>query len=297
MSNCQPKVARKANVFAILITLAITCGGSLAYGDTLYGITSDDNLISVNTSNPGAANLVGVLNVTAASLGIFSNAGNLYVYDTNSNVLRQISPTTAATIATINLGLAAAPGEGDVAFQNGVGYLVSTLQPDGSFGATGTLFKFTLSANSATVISTSIPLLDGLAFSSAGVLYGLSQGGTSLYTINTTTGAATLVGGGTGIDDNCGGFACYSFGGLSFGTSGTLFADLTNFSSPTSSFFTIDPNTGAATANGAIPFDQVSGLTSATPIVVTPTPEPTTLLLAGGALLALGIYRRNLARS
>ena len=289
--------ARQCALLTSFSLLGMTGVASLASGDMLYGITNDDNLISVNTSSPGSATLIGALDVVSASLGLFASSGGLYVYDTNNNVLRQINPSNAATIATINLGLAAAPSEGDIAFQSGVGYLISNLQPDGSFGATGTLFKFNLSANSATVVSTSIPMMDGLAFSSTGVLYGLAQGGGALYTIDTTTGAATLLGSGTGISNNCGGVPCYGFGGLSFGTGGTLFADLTNFSNATSSFFTIDPGTGFATADGTIPFGQVTGLTSVTPIVVTATPEPSTFVLAAAALLAVGVWKRRPART
>jgi hypothetical protein len=273
--------------------IGLTAAVSHANADTLYGITNDDNLISVNTGNPGAATLIGALDVSSSAPGLFSNAGNLYAYDTNNNLLRQINPLTAATISTINLGLAASPSEGDIAFHNGVGFLISNLQPDGTFSGLGTLYQFTLSPASATVVASDLPFMDGLAFSPTGVLYGLSQGGTSLYTIDPITGATTLIGTGTGIDNNCGGFACYSFGGLSFGSSGGLFADLTNFSNTSSNFYTIDPTTGLGSLSGAIPFDQVTGLTSLTPLG-TPTPEPSTFSLAAAAcLLALGAWKRR----
>lgn len=286
--------ARNLRVTCALFVGSCCIGSHKARGDTLYGITNDDNLVSVNTGNPAASALVGTLDVSAASLGLFANSGSLYVYDTNSNLIRQINPATAATVSTINIGLAANPSEGDIAFSNGAGYLVSNLQPNGTFTGAGTLYSFNLSPGSATVVSTSEPFLDGLAFSSAGILYGLSQGGESLYTINLATGVATLVGSGTGINDNCGGFPCYGFGGLSFGSSGNLFAALSSFSAPDSNFYTIDPVTGVATAGGSIPFDQVAGLTSLAAIGP-PTPEPPTLLLLVVAcfFLVLGFARRN----
>jgi hypothetical protein len=283
--------SRKATFLAGLALFGSTAASRL-YGDVLYGITNDDNLISVNTANPAASTLVGALDTASASLGIFSDSGDLFVYDTNSNVLRQILPSTAATVSTINIGLLASPSEGDVAFHAGVGYLLSNLQPDGSFNGSGTLFKFTLSPGSATVVATNMPLIDGLAFSSTGTLYGLAQGGASLYTINTTTGAASAVGAGTGISDDCGGFPCYGFGGLSFDASGNLFAALTNFANANSNFFSINPGTGTATAQAAIPFDQVSGLTSFSGVVGTSAPEPSTLyLLAAASLLGVGWKR------
>ncbi len=277
----------RRDLFAILGILAGALSAhSPACADTIYGITNDDNLLKINTSDPTAATAVGTLDTVSASLGLFFNGSSLYVYDTNNNVLRQINPATAATVSTINIGLAALPGEGDVAFQNGVGFLASTDAPDGSFSTTGTLFRFTLTGNSATVVSAAIPQLDGLAFSSTGTLYGLSQGGAALYTINTSTGVATEVGTGTGIAGT------FGFGGLAFGPSGTLFAGLADFSDP-SHLYSIDPLTGTAVSIGAVPFNQVSGLTS----VVVPTPEPSSFLLIGAFLLMGGVLRRALPRS
>jgi hypothetical protein len=153
-----------------------------------------------------------------------------------------------------------------------------------------------LTAGSAAVISQSIPLLDGLAFSSTGTLYGLAQGGQTLYTIDPVTGAATTVGS-TGISDNCGGYACYGFGGLSFGSSGGLFAALSSFSGPTSALFQLNPTTGAATQLADLPLDQVSGLTSTGEVTQT-TPEPSMIVvcLLGFAGLMAGRKIRN-ARS
>ncbi len=271
----------------------VICAASSLRADVIYAITNDDNLITFNSSNPAGATLVGTLDTVpaggSASLGIFFNGNSLYVYDTNNNVLRQINPDNALTIATINLGLANAPGEGDVAFHNGVGYLASTLQPDGSFSGTGTLFKFTLTANSATVVTTAVPQLDGLAFSPTGVLYGLAQGGGALYTIDPTTGAATEVGTGTGITGSLG------FGGLTFGPSGDLFASLSDFSDP-SEFFDINPITGTGTLVDTIPYDQVSGLTTSTLVAI--SPEPASFVLVAFCLLSgVAVLRRSRANA
>jgi hypothetical protein len=168
--------------------------------------------------------------------------------------------------------------------------LASTFQPNGSFNGSGTLFSFTLTANSAQVISTTIPAMDGLSFAN-GTLYGLAQGGAELYTINTTTGAATPVGA-TGASCSS---AC-SFGGLTAALDGTLYADLTNFANTSSEFFTIDPNTGKATLVGNIPFARVSGLADNSTSNGT-SPEPSTFFLAlsGGLLLAFALKRKCLA--
>jgi hypothetical protein len=257
-----------------------------AFADSVLGITDGNQLISFNSSNPAGATAIGTLDVTATPLGLFKNGSSLYVYDLNNNVVRQINPSTAATISTINIGLQASPGEGDVVFSNGTGFLASTLQPNGSFiNGSGTLFSFTLTANSAHVISTTIPFIDGLTVAN-GVLYGLAQGGAELYTINTTTGTVTPVGA-TGVSGT------FSVGGLTTALDGALYADLTNFQNATSEFFTIDPATGKATFVGNIPFSRVSGLVDNSTSNGT-SPEPSTFFLAlsGGLLLAFALRRK-----
>ncbi len=283
---------------ALLCAAALIALPAMAPADMLIGITNDDNLISVNTLDPGASLLTSPLSSPAGALGIFDTGGNLYIYDTSNNAIDQINPATGAIVATTNIGIPVTPGEGDVAFRNGTGYLASTYDAAGNFnGLTGTLYRFSLSANSAVSVSQNVPLLDGLAFSPTGVLYGLAQGGQTLYTIDPATGSV-LTTMSTGISDNCGGFACYGFGGLSFGTSGALFASLSNFSGPTSALFQLNPATGAATPLAAVPFDQVSGLTSL-PGTVTNTPEPSTFALCAAAclFLAAGFARRRRRRT
>jgi hypothetical protein len=75
--------------------------------------------------------------------------------------------------------------------------------------------------------------MEGLALSSGGTLYGTDDGG-NLYSINTTTGAATLIGS-TGLGD---------VEGLGFDGS-TLLG--TNFNSPTT-IYSINTTTAAATS-------------------------------------------------
>ncbi len=286
-SHCRSRNFLRAALVCATCCCALP-GVSLA--DMLFAVTNDDNLVSVNTANPGGSTLIGALSTPASALGLFYQAGSLYLYDTNNNVIDKVNPANGTLLSTINIGLPVVPGEGDIAFYNGTGYLASTLDANGNFnGTTGTLYKFTLTANSAQVVTQSIPLLDGLAFSPNGTLYGLAQGGQTLDTIDPATGnvLATL---NTGINDNCGGFACYGFGGLIFGASGNLFASLSNFSNPTSAFFELNTANGIATQLADIPFDQVSGLASLPP---PPAPEPTTFSLCVLAVLAVIVVARH----
>jgi hypothetical protein len=288
MESSLKSVRSRIIACGALCVVTLLCQSN-AFADSVLGITNGNQLISFNSSNPAGATAIGTLDVNAAALGLFKDGSSLYVYDINNNVVRQINPATAATISTINIGVANFPGEGDVTFSNGTGYLISTHQPNGSFkpGA-GTLFSFTLSANSEHVISTTVPFIDGLTVAN-GLLYGLAQGGAELYTINVATGATTAVGA-TGVSGT------FSFGGLTTASDGTLYASLANFSGSTSEFFAIDPTTGKATLVGNIAFAQVSGLLDNSPSNGT-SPEPSTFFLAlsGGLLLAFALRRKYLA--
>ena len=114
--------------------------------------------------------------------------------------------------------------------------------------------------------------------------YALAQSGGILYSV-TTAGVVTEIGS-TGITDGCDGDLC-SLGGLTFGGT-TLYAVLSNFSNSTSSFYTIDPTTGAATLIGDIAFGEVSGISG----IATTTPEPSTWFLIAGGALGLVLRRR-----
>jgi hypothetical protein len=267
---------------------------SRSFADSiLYGITLDDNLLKITISPTSvSATLIGQLDTVAsggsASLGIGDLGGNLYVYDQNAQVLREISSANASTIATIDMGITNT-GEGDLAFApNGTGYLVSTVDAEGDFGSTGAMYSFNTSGSPANLITDNLSAqLDGLAFNSSGSGFGLEQGGANLDSI-TTTGVISAIGG-TGIT-GCDGSPC-SLGGLAFGGT-TLYAALANFANSTSDFYTIDPTTGAATFIGDIPFDQISGITAAPSSAPPPVPEPSSVVPMAGAALAIVLRHR-----
>jgi len=104
--------------------------------------------------------------------------------------------------------------------------------------AAGDLGEVNLATGKVTVVGNAGVALTGLAFSPSGVLYGIT--GTSLYTINTSTGAATLTGSlGDGIS---------TANALAFSSSGTLYtADDENL-------YTVNPSTGLATDVGPMGF-------------------------------------------
>jgi hypothetical protein len=106
-------------------------------------------------------------------------------------------------------------------------------------GSNNQLGILNVSTDVYTPIGVTSQLFYGIAFAPDGTLYGLEASATpSLYTINTTTAATTLVGS-TGITNT--GY------GLAFATNGTLYA-----MDGTSGLFSLSPTNGAATLIGPI---------------------------------------------
>ena len=227
---------------------------------TLYGITGPgDQLITINTTT-GAGTLVGPLSTTINAPGLAFRANKLYAWDTVASRLRELDPATAAILNTIDIGVIGV-GSGDLTFRSdGIGFLAN---PNSS------LWSFDITVPSSTLITNTLaPGMPGLAFSPAGVLFGVIAGGTALYTIDSVTGAATLVGN-TGIP----------FGsptGLAFDASGKL------YTSAGGNLHQIDPATGTATLIGAIGFANVSDITFGTSAVPPPPPPPPPPSPSGG---------------
>jgi hypothetical protein len=211
---------------------------------TLYGATWDNKLITINTTT-GAGTLVGPLSTNMQPGGLAFRGSKLYAWDTVASRLRELNPATAATLNTIDIGVTGNPlTDGDMAFRSdGIGFLAE--------GLASKLWRFDITIPSATLITSTSAALDGLAFSPTGTLYGLTEDGTQLYTINQVTGAATLVGN-TGL-------AGQSGDGLAFDASGNLFATL-GVGAP-DRLYQINPATGVATLKGTITsFAEVTGI-------------------------------------
>ncbi len=271
----------------LLGSLALLGGTVQSARAALLAVTFENKLISIDTTT-GVGTLIGNLGVNALPFGLGFRGDDLYSYDQTQDLLIQIDPTTGAVIDDVDIGAGDLNGEGALDFRSdGIGFLAN------ANGTTGQLFSFDVTVPSSTPI-TGVgglsPSMDGLAFDSADVLYGLSQsssvlGNSSLYTINTTTGVTTLVGS-LGLSGD------YNLGGLTFDSDGTLYAAVSLSDASTPSYlYKVDKSTGAATIVGnGIGFNGVSGLAAKQ----TPIPEPSSLVLAGlgvAGLIGVGVRK------
>jgi PEP-CTERM motif len=262
------KTFRSLVLLCFLVLFLIPVRGEAA--EILYGITFDEQLITIDTST-GSGILVGNLDTPMDSFGLGTRSGKLYTYDQFSDEILELDPSTADTINSIDIGVAAV-GEGGLAFRSdGIGFMSQSGQD--------TLWSFDITVPSSTQI-TSLggldPSMDGLDFSPSDVLYGIAQTSNILYTIDQTTGATTFIGD-PGISD------LDFLAGLAFRSDGVLFAELND------SLYTINPSNGQATLIGLIGFDNLSGLS----FVQSPIPEPSTFLLLGAGLAGVGLLRRR----
>jgi hypothetical protein len=256
---------------ASLLVILWSLAPMAAHAEVLYGITFDEQLIRINTTT-GAGTLVGNLSSEMKSLGLGNIGTSLYAFDQIADVIRQLNPATGATIATINIGIGNVVGEGGLALRrDGIGFLAT------SAGSTGRFYSFNIVSGTSTPITGPggfDPAMDGLDFSPGGVLFGIRQDPSVLYTIEPVTGATTLIGD-TGFNDND------AVSGLAFRSDGVLFGEVNGI------LVTIDPLTGAATVIGRIGFANVSGL------IFLPVPGPSTVLLLGMGVLAIAAMQRR----
>ena len=263
--------------------------------------TRADNVVYATADN-GTTNLFGTMDLTTGQFTQISTTtplfgsmtvgagGTLYGGEGNLNFnLATISPSgvpsqfgtvTAPSNSFGFTGLASAGAAGFFAI-----YQTGSLP--GPFSAT--LEHISADGNSSSVVgtlSTSFWSFNSgnLAFGPNGKLYfdvwPTPSNVATLYEVNTTTGAATAVGSGLGIDRPSGAGLCRDQRSMAS----------TPSSPPTPSIFTINTTTGVATEIGT-----VSGLPTGYTLdtMAGSVPEPATITLLGTGTLVLLVFSRH----
>jgi hypothetical protein len=150
---------------------------AFAPSGALYGM-SFGSLYSINATT-AAVTFIGNHGINGGNALVFAADGTLYGAGNGTTALFTINPTTGASTSLGNMGFASG---GDLAFNGGNFYLASSQS---------TLVEIDLANLSSTsaVGSFGVANMFGLATGDDGTLYGVAN--TSVYTINTGTGAAT----------------------------------------------------------------------------------------------------------
>ena len=199
--------------FLTACAAALIAAAAPATAGVLYA-TNNFDLYTLNQAN-GSANLVGTINSNTSGRNVIDMAAagsTLY-----GLVLEQVGGVTQSRLSLID---AAAATMTDLPLISGI---VTTAGP--------------------------ARRIDTIAFH-AGTMYGINNGpNRSLYTINTSTGAATLV---AALPSVSNGLVQYR--SLSFGAAGVLYAALNNLGDNTvaSELVTIDIASGAQTTVGSL---------------------------------------------
>ena len=268
----------------MLVFFLLTVRTGVADSFTIYSTGQDGTKLLAINSQTGVATVVGTLGISGA-VGLTFNADGTLLYTVANSYPPGSSNTTIEQLATINplTGQATLIGS---PFPFRVGIMPMAVSSTGTIFAAGTSTASPVSlANTLLTIDPvtgqptkvgafGVPGMMDFAFNPNGTLYGATQ--TALYTINTSTGAATLVHAFSGVSGVM---------GITFDAQGNLFA--TNFSA-TSSLYSVNLTTGTATLIGA------TGVPDVHSADVRPVPEPATLVLfSSGFVGILGRLRRR----
>jgi len=286
------RIARLCSLLclAVILTMAGKTAAATLYGSTSAG--GPGELYTLNPANGAMLIDIGPLNdalsVNYPITGLAFNPITGLLYGSTGNS----SPGTAAELVSINPATAQVTVVG--AFNTGI---------------------FNTGGTPATMAD--------LAFDSNGSLYGVASiGGPQLYSINTTTGQATVIGS-TGLTSTSGGGLAINGGGGFYGTpTSTRFGTYNsgtgayaNIASPTrpvggayaalafngNTLYGLDLGPGPALATHLVTIDPVTGavtdlgasVNSLDAIAFNSIPEPSTMALFGLGTLALVVKARR----
>jgi MYXO-CTERM domain-containing protein len=267
-----------------------TVGERSARGDMMFGGTTNGYIYSIDPSN-AATTLVGP--ALAGNTPVFQflssldfdQSGNLWGIDGRNGNLGIINTANGQTTPVASSGL------GSVGFLAGLAINHTTGAAYVSDEDLGSLYSVNLSTGQYTLLGNDGKQFSGLKMDAQGNLYGEEYGTGQIYEVNPNTLATTLVGTGHGsipdfaVDTDA---ATLTF----FETYDNPFPTVSDLGiySPSSGFSPIGQLTTPGDPGGR--FDGIAFEGQPAP----PTPEPSSLTLAGFGLAALGGYAARLRR-
>ena len=289
-----------------LLVLAATFASSLAQAETLYGLTTDNRLLTFDSAAPSQGSAVALSGLANSEklLGLDARPTNGQLY-TLSNLGKVYTLDARTGVATFVAGLKAPINGSLLGFDFNPNADVSGAASLRVITAAGDNYAVNVNpganlgnvSKQTNVSSASGPVkLTGAAYSNNDtnpstptVLYAIDTLGGSLFSTTAPAG---------GLYTRVGGLGANTLNAFGFDISGSgvAYAGLTGDDSY-SSLYTINLQTGSATLVGAFGLQGNTALPTIVGLAVAPAvPEPSTigLMLAGLAAVGAGVRRRSL---